>query len=43
MNKIPYEPDPYYIFDRTYNSFKMEYKINRIRAYFVVRAKKDLQ
>lgn len=43
MNEIPYEPDSYYIFDRAYNSFKMLYKIHQIGAYFVVRAKKNLQ
>jgi hypothetical protein len=43
MKEIPYEPDSYYIFDRAYNSFKMLYKIHQIGAYFVVRAKKNLQ
>lgn len=43
MIKIPYEPDSYYIFDRGYNNFKMLYKIHQIEAYFVVRAKKNLQ
>lgn len=43
MKGIPYEPDSYYIFDRAYNSFKMLYKIHQIGAYFVVRAKKNLQ
>lgn len=43
MKEIPYEPGSYYIFDRAYNNFKMLYKIHRIEAYFVVRAKKNLQ
>lgn len=43
MKEIPYEPDSYYIFDRAYNSFKMLYKIHQIGAYFIVRAKKNLQ
>jgi len=33
----------YYVFDRAYNNFKMLYRIHRIGAYFVVRAKKNLQ
>lgn len=43
MKEIPYQPDSYYIFDRAYNNFKMLYKIHQIGAYFVVRAKKNLQ
>ena len=43
MKEIPYEPGSYYIFDRAYNNFKMLYRIHRIGAYFVVRAKKNLQ
>jgi transposase len=43
MNEIPYESGSYYIFDRAYNSFKMLYKIHQIEAFFVVRAKKNLQ
>jgi hypothetical protein len=43
MREIPYEPGSYYIFDRAYNNFKMLYKIHQIEAYFVVRAKKNLQ
>lgn len=43
MKEIPYEPDSYYIFDRAYNNFKMLYKIHQIGAYFVIRAKKNLQ
>ena len=43
MIEITYEPSSYYIFDRSYNNFKMLYKIHQIEAYFVVRAKKNLQ
>ncbi|GHS93342.1 IS4 family transposase [Bacteroidia bacterium] len=43
MKEIPYESGSYYIFDRAYNNFKMLYKIHQIDAYFVVRAKKNLQ
>ena len=43
MKEIPYEPDSYYIFDRAYNHFKMLYKIQQIGAFFVIRAKKNLQ
>lgn len=43
MDVIPYEPGSYYIFDRAYNSFKMLYEIHRIDAFFVIRAKNNLQ
>ena len=43
MKEIPYESGSYYVFDRAYNNFKMLYKIQQIGAYFVVRAKKNLQ
>lgn len=43
MKEIPYESGSYYIFDRAYNNFKMLYKIQQIEAYFVVRARKNLQ
>jgi hypothetical protein len=43
MKEIPYESGSYYIFDRAYNHFKMLYKIHQISAFFVVRAKKNLQ
>jgi hypothetical protein len=43
MKEIPYETGSYYIFDRAYNNFKMLYRIHQIGAYFVVRAKKNLQ
>ena len=43
MKEIPYDSGSYYIFDRAYNNFKMLYKIHQIEAFFVVRAKKNLQ
>ncbi len=43
MDEIIYECGSYYIFDRAYNKFKALYKIHQIGAYFVVRAKKNLQ
>ena len=39
----PYESGSYYIFDRGYNNFKMLCKIHQIEAYFVAKAKKNLQ
>jgi transposase len=43
MKEIPYEAGSYYIFDRAYNNFRMLYRIHQIEAFFVVRAKKNLQ
>ena len=43
MKEIPYESGSYYIFDRAYNNFKMLYKVHQIEAYFVIRAKRNLQ
>lgn len=43
MNEIPYESGSYYIFDRAYNSFKALFQIHQIKAYFVVRAKKNIK
>jgi FOG: Transposase and inactivated derivatives len=43
MKEIPYESGSYYIFDRAYNNFRMLYRIHQIEAFFVVRAKKNLQ
>lgn len=43
MKEIPYESGSYYIFDRAYNNFKMLYEIHQVGAFFVVRAKKNLQ
>jgi hypothetical protein len=43
MKEIPYESGSYYVFDRAYNNFKMLFKIHQIGAFFVVRAKNNLQ
>lgn len=43
MNGIPYKSGSYYIFDRAYNAFKWLYLIHQTKAYFVVRAKSNLQ
>ena len=43
MKEISYESGSFYIFDRAYNNFKVLYKIHQIEAFFVLRAKKNLQ
>jgi hypothetical protein len=43
MDYIPYESDAYYIFDRGYVDYARLYKITLLSAYFVVRAKSNLQ
>lgn len=43
MPEIPYEKDAHYIFDRGYNDFGNLYKIHLIEAFFVVRAKRNVQ
>lgn len=43
MKEIPVESGAYYIFDRAYNFFSQLYRFNCAGAYFVVRAKKNLQ
>ena len=43
MDFIPYESGSYYIFDRGYNDFERLYKINKLEAYFVLRAKENLK
>jgi hypothetical protein len=43
MKEIPYESGSYYIFDKAYNHFKMLYRIDQTGAYFVIRAKSNLQ
>ncbi len=43
MKEISYESGSYYIFDRAYNHFKMLFRIHQIEAYFVIRAKINLQ
>lgn len=43
MDVIPYEREAYYVFDRGYVDYTRLYKITRRSAYFVVRAKSNLQ
>ena len=43
MDVIPYESEAYYIFDRGYVDYKRLYNITKHTAYFVIRAKKNLQ
>ncbi len=42
MDVIEYEPKAYYIFDRAYIDFKRLNKIEKVGAYFVTRAKKNI-
>lgn len=43
MPEIPYEKGVHYIFDRGYNDFGNLYTIDRIEAFFVVRAKTNVR
>jgi hypothetical protein len=43
MEYIPYEAGSYYIFDRGYNSFADLYRIHRLEAYFILRARDNLK
>jgi hypothetical protein len=43
MDNIPYEKDSYYIFDRGYNDFDRLFRIQKLEAWFVVRAKDNLK
>ena len=43
MKEIPVETGSYYIFDRAYNFFAQLYRFHCAGAFFVVRAKKNLQ
>jgi hypothetical protein len=43
MDVIPYEAGAYYVFDRGYVDYQRLYKITRLQAYFVVRAKSNLK
>jgi hypothetical protein len=43
MDVIPYESYAYYIFDRGYVDFVRLFEINRLSAYFVIRAKSNLK
>lgn len=43
MDVIPYEPGAYYIFDRAYVDFSRLYRIDLLKAYFVIRAKSNFK
>ncbi len=43
MSSITYEPNAYYIFNRTYDSFRELYKVHITDSFFVVRAKTNLK
>jgi hypothetical protein len=43
MDVIPYEVGAYYVFDRGYVDYTRLYKINKLNAFFVVRAKSNLK
>lgn len=43
MKEIPVESGAYYIFDRAYNFFAQLFRLHCAGAFFVVRAKKNLQ
>jgi IS4 transposase len=43
MEHVPYKRDSFYIFDRGYNSFGDLYRIQRLDAFFVFRAKDNLK
>lgn len=43
LDLLHYEPGAYYILDRGYVDYKRLFRIHQSSAYFVVRAKKDLQ
>jgi hypothetical protein len=43
MEHIPYERGSFYIFDQGYNSFGDLYRIHRLEAYFVFRARDNLK
>lgn len=42
MDYIPYESDAYYVFDRGYVDYTRLYRITQLSAFFVVRAKSNL-
>lgn len=43
MDEIPYETGAYYVFDKGYLDFKRLHHINAMEAYFVIRAKENMQ
>ncbi len=43
MDVIPYEAGAYYVFDRDYVDYTRLYRITQLSAYFVIRAKSNLE
>jgi hypothetical protein len=43
MDELFYEPGAYYLFDRGYTDFARLHRIEEERAFFVIRAKRDLR
>ena len=43
MDKIPYEPGSYYIFDRGYNDFERLQTIHKTKSFFIIRAKSNMR
>jgi len=43
MEYIPYEKGSFYIFDRGYSSFADLYRVHRLEAYFIFRARDNLK
>lgn len=43
LDKIPFEPEGFYIMDRGYMDFKRLYKLHQSQAYFVIRARNNIQ
>lgn len=43
MNRIPYEPGAYYVFDRAYMDTQQLYRIHKANSYFVVREKRKMK
>lgn len=41
LDKIPIEPDAFYIMDRAYNDWKRLYRLTKSHAFFVIRSKKS--
>lgn len=43
MDRIPYEPNAFYVFDKAYVSTPQLYNIHLIHSFFVVRKKRNMQ
>ncbi len=43
LDDLPKEPGAFYVMDRAYNDFKRLYEFERSKAFFVVRAKTNMQ